>query len=497
LDVGALNTFLLVGALVIVLAVVAVRVSVLFGLPSLVLYLLIGLLLGEAVLGIEFDNAELAQALAFGALALILAEGGLTTRWEDVRPSFRTGLSLATIGVGVSTAVVAAIGHFVLGLDWQLAVLLGAVFAPTDAAAVFSTLRRVPLTRRTATTLEAESGLNDAPTVVLVTVVSAGEVVERGVGFAALEILYQLGAGALIGVAVGWLGAVVLRRVALPASGLYPLMVMTLAILAYASAATASASGFAAVYLAALVLGNSRLPHGTATRSFAEGLAWGAQIGLFVMLGLLASPSDMPDALLPALVIGLVLTLLARPLSVVVSCLPFRIPLREQAFMSWAGLRGATPVILATIPMAAGLEESGQLFAVVFVVTVGLTMLQAPTFPWAARKLDVSDDTEPRDAELESAPLERVAADLIQVRVPLGSRLHGVEVDELRLPPGVAVSLIVRADESFVPEGRTRLRVGDELLIVSPRALRDATEQRLRAVGRRGRLAGWVDRSDE
>jgi cell volume regulation protein A len=272
---------------------------------------------------------------------------------------------------------------------------------------------------------------------------------------------------------------------------------MTLAVFAYATGAVLDASGFAAVYMAALVLGNSHLPHRMATRSFAEGLAWLAQIGMFVMLGLLSAPSDMPGAIVPALVAGSGLILVARPLAVLLSCLPFRIPLREQAFLSWAGLRGAIPVVLATIPLADQHEDAGWLFAVVFIVAVVFTTLQAPTLPWAARRLGVGGDATPRDAELESAPLERVAADLIQVRVPSGSRLHGVAVGELRLPPGVAVSLIVRADESFVPEWRTRVRVGDELLIVSPRALREATEQRLRAVGRHGRLAGWVDRSDE
>jgi cell volume regulation protein A len=496
LDVDALNTFLLIAALVLVAAVVAVRASVRFGLPSLVFYLLIGVVLGEAVLGIEFDDAQLAHALGFGALAIILAEGGLTTRWADVRPTFLIGLTLATLGVGVTTAVVAVLGHYLLGMDWQLAVLLGAVFAPTDAAAVFSTLRRVPLHRRPGTTLEVESGLNDAPTVVLVTVVSAGDVATHGLGMVALDIVYELVTGAALGVIVGWVGAAVLRRTALPASGLYPLVVMTLAVLAYAAGAGVGASGFAAVYVAALVLGNSQLPHRAATRSFAEGLAWLAQIGLFVMLGLLAAPSDMPEAIVPALVAGAGSILLARPLAVLLSCLPFRVPIREQVFLSWAGLRGAIPVVLATIPLAEQLDDAGRLFAIVFVVAVVFTTLQAPTLPWAARVLGVGDGG-PRDAEVESAPLERVAADLIQLRVPAGSKLHGVEVGELRLPQGVAVSLIVRSGGSFVPEPRTRLRIGDEVLIVSPRALRIPTERRLRAVGRRGRLAGWFESDDE
>jgi potassium/hydrogen antiporter len=496
MDVDALNNFLLVGALVLVIAVIAVRASVRLGLPSLVLYLLIGVLLGESFLGIRFDDANLAQALAFAALVVILAEGGLTTRWEDIRPSLGIGLSLATVGVAVTTTVVALLGHYIIGLEWQQAILLGAIFAPTDAAAVFSTLRRVPLKKRVSSSLEAESGLNDAPTVVLVTLVSSGDFVDRSVGSIAADMVFQLVVGAVVGYVIGRAGVEMLRRAALPASGLYPLMVMTLAVLAYVGAMSINTSGFAAVYVAALLMGNSRLPHRAATRSFAEGLAWVAQIGLFVMLGLLASPGQMPGAIAPAVVAGVGLMFLARPLAVLVACLPFRLPWREYVFLSWAGLLGAVPVVLATIALAEGVDGANRLFAIVFVVSVFLTMIQAPTLPWVARKLGVGGDSLPRDADVESAPMDRVDADLVQLRIPEGSKLHGVEVAELRLPEGVAVALIVRASRSFVPVDETVLRKGDDVLIVAPRALRAATERRLRMVGRHGRLAGWANPDD-
>jgi potassium/hydrogen antiporter len=490
-DVDSLNVFLLVGALVLVAAVVAIRFSIRLGLPSLVIYLLIGVAIGEEGIGVPFEDAELAQVLAFAALVIILAEGGLSTRWEEVRSSFPVGLSLATVGVGISTTIMALVGHYLLGLDWTLAVLLGAVFAPTDAAAVFSTLRRIPLTPRLSGALESESGLNDAPTVVLVILVSAGEVAENGVGAVALTIAYELVVGSAIGLGVGWLGAVILRRAALPAVGLYPLLVMTLAVLAYAAGAVAHASGFAAVYIAALILGNSSLPHRAAARSFAEGLAWVSQIGLFVMLGLLASPSNMPAAFGPAIVAGFALTLLARPISVFVSTMPFALSVQERIFLSWAGLRGAIPVVLATIPLADGAEGAAWLFAVVFIVAVVFTLLQAPPLPWLARFLGVGGDAVASDTDVESAPLDRLHADLIQVRVPARSQLHGVEIAELRLPPNVAVALVVRSESSFVPAPTTRLQHGDEMLIVAPRRLRDATERRIRAVSRTGRLAGW------
>ncbi len=492
MDVHLLDQLLLVGALVVVAAVAAVRVSVAFGLPSLVLYLLIGILLGEAGLGVQFSDAELARSLAYAALVVILAEGGLTTRWQEVRPAIGIGVSLATIGVAISTTVVALIGHFVLQLDWTLAILLGAVFAPTDAAAVFSTLRRVTLKPRLQGALESESGLNDAPTVVLVTLVATGQLDEHGIPWVAATIVYELVGGAVLGWLVGRLGAWVVARGALPTSGLYPLVVMTVTVLAYATAAAAFASGFAAVYVAALVLGNSRLPHRAATRSFAEGLAWVAQIGLFVMLGLLASPARMPGAIIPALVAGVGLTFVARPISVWLSTAPFRVPRAEKVFLSWAGLRGAIPVVLATVPLAEGVQGANWLFAVVFIASVVFTVIQAPPLPRLAEVLRVGSDIDSRHVEVESAPLERLNADLLQVRVPAGSRLHGVEVAELRLPPGVSVALIVRGDETSVPGPRTTLRHGDEILIVAPRHLRAATETKLRAVGRGGRLARWL-----
>ena len=269
------------------------------------------------------------------------------------------------------------------------------------------------------------------------------------VAFQLLTIL--LVGGAILGWVVGRLGAWTVARGALPTSGLYPLVVMTVAVLAYAAAASAHASGFAAVYIAALVLGNSNLPHRAATRSFVEGLAWVAQIGLFVMLGLLASPSHMPGAIIPALVAGVGLTLVARPISVWLSTAPFSVPRAEKIFLSWAGLRGAIPVVLATVPLAEGVSGADWLFAVVFIVAVVFTVIQAPPLPRLAAVLGVGSDIDARDVEVESAPLERLNADLLQVRVPEGSRIHGVEVAELRLPPGVSVALIVRGNETSVP----------------------------------------------
>jgi cell volume regulation protein A len=492
-DVHQLDLFVLVGSAVTISAILAVRFSSRAGLPSLLVYLLMGVALGEAGLGIQFEDAAVAQALGFAALALILAEGGLTTSWRSSRASMRIGLSLATVGVAVSVAVVALGAHYLLQLDWEVAVLLGAVTSPTDAAAVFSVLRVVPVSKRLAGALEAESGLNDAPTVVLVTLISTDAFGEHGVAAAGAIIVYELVAGVVSGLVFGAGGAWLMRRAALPASGLYPIAVLTLTLLSYGAAAFAHASGFAAVYVAALVLGNSDLPHRGATRSFAEGVAWLAQIGLFVMLGLLLSPGRISWGTVGmALAAGLVLTFVARPVSVLASSVVQPMPRRELAFLSWAGLRGAVPIVLMTIPLAEQVDGAPRLFDVVFVMVVVYTLLTGPTLPWVARRLGVEERQEPRDIDLEVAPLERIAADLLQVTITPDSRLHGVEVGELRLPVGATVALLIRAGESLVPERRTVLRRGDDLLVVAPRRLREATERRLRDVSLGGRLARWL-----
>ncbi|HEU4566755.1 MAG TPA: potassium/proton antiporter [Marmoricola sp.] len=491
LDVHELDQFLLVGAGVLLLAILAVRLSVRAGLPSLLVYLLMGVLLGDSGLGIEFSDASLAHALGFAALMLILAEGGLTTSWPEMRPVIRMGLSLATVGVAASVAVMALAGHYIFGLEWQLAVLLGAVTSPTDAAAVFSVLRRVPLPRRLTASLEAESGLNDAPTVVLVTLVSTSSTDNPGI-FLGI-VVGELVLGVVGGLVVGFGGAWLLRRVALPSSGLYPLAALSLAVLAYAATAVAHGSGFAAVYVAALVLGNADLPHRAATRSFSEGVAWLAQIGLFVMLGLLVSPARISGSDVGvAVAAGLVLILVARPLSVLLASVAQLMPPRELAFLSWAGLRGAVPIVLATIPLSEHVGHAGQLFDIVFVMVVIYTLLTGPVLPFVARVLGVARPSEPRDLDVEAAPLERIAADLLQVTISPHSRMHGVEVGELRLPRGASVALVVRDGESRVPELRTVLRRGDDVLVVTPRRQREATEKRLREVSRGGRLAQWL-----
>jgi cell volume regulation protein A len=551
MSAGALGFTLMIGAATVVAAVLAARLAHSAGLPALLVFLGLGLALGESGVGIRFDNAELTEVLGLSALVLILAEGGLTTNWAHARPAMPAALLLATVGVGVSIVVVGVGARYLLGFTWRDSLLLGAVLAPTDAAAVFSVLRRLPLPPALSGMLEGESGLNDPPSVLAVTLLSAGTGNAGGSGsgggmspwLVVGEICWELAGGFLIGLAVGLLGIVFLRRVALPASGLYPVAVLAFVVFGYGAATLAAASGFLAVYVSAVLLGNARLPHGPATRGFAEGIGWLSQIGLFVLLGLLASPSRLPGQLLPALTVGVIVVFLARPVSVVLAILPLRLPCRatahaaarigslavawmphrvrrqvllsgvrarvrlrdgrsrghtvvrvpwrQQAFLSWAGLRGAVPIVLTTIPLSRHVAGATRLFDIVFVMVIAFTLLQGPTLPWLGRLLRVIAPAEPLEILVEAAPLEELHAELLQVSIPPESQLHGVEIFELRLPSTVNLALIVRDGAGFVPEPTTMLRSGDRLLIVTPPTVREQTERRLRAVSRAGKLAGW------
>lgn len=476
------------GAVVLLAAVLAVRFSIRLGFPSLLLYLAIGLLLGEAGIGIEFDDAVVTKALGLAALVMILTEGGLTTKWGEVRPGLGPGIALSTVAVVLSVAIAGGMLHWLLDLDWRTALLWGAVLAPTDAAAVFSVLRAVGVNRRVSGMLELESGVNDAPSYIAVVVLATGTTVDWTLP---LLVIYELAVGFAVGAAFGWLGAHALRRAALPATGLYPLATVAVCVIAYSTGQLAHASGLLATYVAGVVLGNSRLPHRADTLSFSEGLGWLAQIGLFVLLGLFASPDRLGPSLVAGLIAGAVVLLIARPISVLLSTLPFKVPLREQLFLSWAGLRGAVPIVFAMVPLAAGVEGAQQLVDAVFVLVVVLTLVQGTTLKAAGKLLRLSGEVQPEEIQVDAAPLDELRAELLQVRIQPGSRLHGVYLSELRLPTGASVSLIVRGGAGFTPQPTSRLQERDQLLVVATEQSKVAAERRLRAVDRAGRLARW------
>jgi cell volume regulation protein A len=481
----------LIGCVTVLVSIAAIRATHRLGLPALLVFLGAGMVLGEDGVGIPFRDFELAQVLGTFALALILIEGGLSTRWRAISGQLAPASMLATLGVGVSVTVTALGAHFLLGLGWQTSLVMGAVVASTDAAAVFSELRGLGLPKKLSGTLEAESGFNDAPAVILVLAFASADGLPSTLELLG-SLVWELTVGSLIGLAMGFGGAWLLRRLALPVSGLYPLAVFSLGMAAFAAAGTLHASGFIAAYLAALVLGNSRLPHRAATQSFATGLGWVAQLGMFVMLGLLADPENLLSALVPALILGAVLTLVARPLSVWLCLIPFRFSRKEKTLLSWAGLRGAVPIVLATIPRSENLPGAQSLWDLVFILVVVFTLLQGPTLPWVAKRLGLAQSEAVQEVDIETAPLDAVDGEVLTITIPKKSGLAGLRIFELRLPEGSAIAGVVRGDRIFVPAKADRLRSNDQLIVLTTPTLREATEQRLTALARAGRLARWL-----
>jgi cell volume regulation protein A len=486
-----------IGGAVVLLAVVGVRFAGRLGLPGLLLYLGIGLLLGNVSTRVPFGpsigplDPELATVLGYAALIIILAQGGLTTRWSQLRPVLGPSIALATVGVAVSVTVVALPLIWLAGLDPRIAILLSAVLAATDAAAVFSVLRRVPIVPRLRTLLEGEAGLNDAPVVVLVAVVASGAMTAAP-WLIPLVVVGELVGGGLIGVLIGLGTRWLLPRLALPAVGLYPIAVLTPIVAAYGIADLLHVSGFIAVYLSAVIVGSSSaLPHQRAVKGFSDGLAWVAEIGLFIMLGLLVDVSRLPGAIGIALSAALLLLVFGRPLSAVIALAPFRWPARCIAFVSVTGLRGAVPIVFAAIPLGLAMPGAEIVFDATFIVVLILTLVQTPALPWVARRLGVAVAQPAGELDVDSAPLDGVNAVMLGLSIPKDSRLVGVFVREIGLPQPAAVSLVIRERSTLVPDSETRLRAGDQIVVVTTPRARDATERRLRAISREGRLAVW------
>jgi potassium/hydrogen antiporter len=492
---------IVIGAAVVILAVVGVRFAGRLGLPGLLLYLGIGLLLGNLTTRLPFGptvgplDPRVATVLASVALILILAQGGLTTRWSQFRPVLAPSIALATVGVAVSVTVVALPLIWLTDLDPTLAVLLSAVLAATDAAAVFSVLRQVPILPRLRSLLESEAGLNDAPVVVLVAILATGALTAEP-WLIPILVIAQLIGGGLVGVAVGLGTRWILPRLALPAVGLYPIAVLTFIVAAYGIAAMLGVSGFIAVYLAAVIVGSSdALPHKRAVKGFSDGLSWVAEIGLFIMLGLLVDIARLPAAIGIALIAATLLVFVGRPVSAVISLVPFRWPARCIAFVSLTGLRGAVPIVFAAIALGLSIPGAQIIFDATFIVVLILTLVQTPALPWIARRLGVSVSEPAGELDVDSAPLDGVNAVMLGLAIPSDSQLVGVFVREIGLPQPAAVSMVIREGVALVPDGETRLRAGDQIVVVTTPQARVATERRLRALSRQGRLAVW--RGDE
>ena len=493
----SLATATLVGALIVLVAVIGARFASRLGVPGLLLYLVLGLVLGAVVPGLGFDDATLATVLGYTALILILAHGGLTTRVDQLKPVLAPSLALASVGIALTIAVVAIPLIYIFDVDPQVAVLLGTVLSATDAAAVFSIMRRMRVNERVRTLLEAEAGFNDAPVVVIVSVVASGAWGTTSGWSIPLMVIAQLIGGAVVGLAIGYASRLVLPRLALPAVGLYPIAVLTAIVMAYGAASVLGVSGFIAVYLAAVIIGSTaRLPHRRSITGFADGLSWIAEIGLFIMLGLLADVARLPESIGIAIAAVILLTFFARPIAATVSLLPFGMGTKVIGFASVAGLRGAVPIVFAAIPLGLGMPGAEIVFDATLIAVLVLLIIQTPFIPMIGRRIGVCLPGQARELELESAPLDEMSAVVLGVDVSASSLIVGVYINEMGLPDGAVVSLIIRDAQTIVPTLDSRIRIGDQLIVVAAADVQVETERRLKELSEGGRLADWYRKPD-
>lgn len=447
--------------------------------PGLLLFLGLGMLAGsEGIGGIHFDDARLARTLGTIALVLILFEGGLTAGWSEIRPVLGTAASLATIGTAITAVIAGFAAKLLFGLSTLEGMLVGAAIAATDSAAIFAVLRRSTLEQRLARTLEGESGMND-PVALLLVIGFIEWIQQPGYGFADMAglLALKLGLGAAIGLVLGRVAVWLLDRVQLPSDGIYPVATIAIAGLAYGLAEVAHGSGFLAVYLTALALGSARIPARRTIVAFHQGLGWVAQISLFILLGLLVFPSALGDVAPEALALSAVLILLARPVAAFASTVLAPLNAKERLMLGWAGLRGATPIWLATFPVVAGVGGGDELFSIVFFVVVSSTLVQGASFePLAARLGLTTDEPALPRRLLESGRIRRMGGDVIAYRLPPGAAAAGHPVRELDLPREALVNVIVRDGNAIPPRGSTELQENDELHILVRSELRDEVE---------------------
>ncbi len=466
-----LGSSLLVAA--VLTAALAAKGGGRFRIPGALLFLGLGMLVGDDGLGfvsIGGGQAELVRNIGAAALLLILFEGGLTTKPTDLSLAALPGGLLASVGVVITAAITGFGVWLFLDLDPATAALLGAVIASTDAAAVFSVMRTTPLPRKVAALLRIESGANDPVaimlTIGLLTVISEGRV---GTGDWIVFALVQLVGGGAIGLAIGLLGARLLVRVDLGLEGLYPIVALGIGGIAYGAAAVAGASGFFAVYLAGLVIGGMVPRHRRSIRSFHEASANAAEVGLFLLLGLLVFPSQLPQVAVPALLVAAVLILVARPAAVALCSLGARLSWREQAVISWGGLRGAVPIVLATFPLTAGIEDASLIFDVVFFVVLVSVLVQGASLQPLIRRLDLDAKVPAWSPVAEALPLDGIDVDLVEVFVSEGLPICGRTLEELPSLDNSLIAAVVRGDRVVIPTGSTRLEAGDVLLLTTQR----------------------------
>lgn len=465
--------YILLGAsILLLLSIIASKASSRLGVPALLVFLLIGVLAGsEGPGGIYFDDPWRAQSLGVVALAFIIFAGGLETSWADIRPVIYKALALSTLGVFITALLVGCFATAVLGFSLLEGLLLGAVVSSTDAAAVFSILRskRVSLKGQLKPLLELESGSND-PMAVFLTIGLLTLLVNPMASVANLILMFvqQMALGAVLGYVMGKGMILLINRLRLEYEGLYPVLTISLVLLTYGATASIGGNGFLAVYLVGLVIGNSRFIHKKSLTRFHDGLAWLMQVTMFLTLGLLVFPSRLVPIVGVGLLVSVFLMVVARPVSVLVTLVFAKMRFKDKTMVSWVGLRGAVPIVLATFPLLAGIPKADMIFNMVFFIVLTSVLLQGISIPIVARWLAV-DAPIPMKPKypIEFEPTHGFQSEMVELEIPKDSAVAGKQIVEIGLPNGTLVTLIRRNEEFIVPGGVTTLEAGDTMLVLT------------------------------
>ncbi len=471
------ETILLIGSIILFLSILATKAGYRVGLPALLLFLFVGMLFGGDGLGIEFNDPGTAQFIGILALSIILFSGGMDTKLSEIKPVASQGVLLATVGVLLTTIITGSFIYYLFQwipagfhLTYAESLLLAAVMSSTDSASVFSILRckGVHLKEKLRPTLELESGSND-PMAYLLTVFIIAYIQIGGMGFAngLLSLGIQLAAGAMGGFVMGKLAVLLINRININNESLYPILLLTTAIFTFALTTLLKGNGYLAVYIAGLVVGNSKIVHKKSMRTFFDGFAWLWQIVMFLTLGLLVNPHELIPVAPVGLAIGVIMIMVARPASVFLTLLPYKnISVRAKLFISWVGLRGAVPIIFATYPMIAGIEHATMFFNVVFFITILSLLIQGTTITPVAKWLKLEAAPE-RRTEFGIELPDEIKSAMSEIDITPAVLAHGNKLMELTLPDHTLAVMVKRGTRYFIPKGKTILKEGDKLLVIS------------------------------
>lgn len=472
------ENILLIGSILLFVSIVVGKTGYRFGVPALLLFLLVGMLFGSDGLGLQFHNAKIAQFIGMVALSVILFSGGMDTKFKEIRPILSPGIVLSTVGVFLTALFTGLFIWYLSGMSWTnihfpliTSLLLASTMSSTDSASVFAILRsqKMNLKHNLRPMLELESGSND-PMAYMLTIVLIQFIQSDGMGTGNIigSFIIQFLVGAAAGYILGKLAILILNKINIDNQSLYPILLLSFVFFTFAITDLLRGNGYLAVYIAGMMVGNHKITFRKEIATFMDGLTWLFQIIMFLMLGLLVNPHEMIEVAVVALLIGVFMIVIGRPLSVFLCLLPFRkITLKSRLFVSWVGLRGAVPIIFATYPVVANVEGSNMIFNIVFFITIVSLIVQGTSVSFVARLLHLSTPLEKTGNDFGVELLEEIDTDLSDMTITMEMLNEADTLKDMNLPKGTLVMIVKRGDEFLIPNGTLKLHVGDKLLLIS------------------------------